>query len=68
MIADANHREVPENLGFSGRSRMRENVEMVDRAGFEPAYGKPGQIYSLPDARRKPPFMAIMYGLCIVHL
>ena len=28
---------------------------MVDRAGFEPAYGKPGQIYSLLPLTTRPP-------------
>ncbi len=40
---------------------------LVDRAGFEPAYGKPGQIYSLLKARRKPPFLSCVYGLCTAH-
>ena len=30
-------------------------TEMVDRAGFEPAYGKPGQIYSLLPLTTRPP-------------
>ena len=28
---------------------------VVDRAGFEPAYGKPGQIYSLLPLTTRPP-------------
>ena len=28
---------------------------MVERAGFEPAYGKPGQIYSLLPLTTRPP-------------
>ena len=35
---------LPETLG-----------SMVDRAGFEPAYGKPGQIYSLLPLTTRPP-------------
>jgi hypothetical protein len=29
---------------------------LVERAGFEPAYGKPGQIYSMQLIRGNPPF------------
>ena len=32
---------------------------MVERAGFEPAYGNPGQIYSLLPLTTRPPLQAV---------
>src|SRR3546814_5625090 len=35
---------------------------VVDRAGFEPAYGKPGQIYSLLPLTTRPPVHGVRVG------
>ncbi len=36
--------------------------QLVDRAGFEPAYGKPGQIYSLLPLTTRPPVHRAQFG------
>ena len=41
-------------FGFAIRSET-----VVERAGFEPAYGKPGQIYSLLPLTTRPPLQAV---------
>ena len=37
------------------REDVHDRGSMVERAGFEPAYGKPGQIYSLLPLTTRPP-------------
>src|SRR3546814_13542022 len=41
---------------------MRSDWRVVDRAGFEPAYGKPGQIYSLLPLTTRPPVHGVRVG------
>src|SRR3546814_20071078 len=41
---------------------MPSDWRVVDRAGFEPAYGKPGQIYSLLPLTTRPPVHGVRVG------
>src|SRR3954468_933131 len=45
-----------------GTAWRRLGQALVDRAGFEPAYGKPGQIYSLLPLTTRPPVQRRPYG------
>ena len=45
-------RSTPGTSSIRGTSSKK---KLVDRAGFEPAYGKPGQIYSLLPLTTRPP-------------
>ena len=45
-------------IGFECHAGILQAM-MVDRAGFEPAYGKPGQIYSLLPLTTRPPVQVL---------
>ena len=41
--------------GIFAAARIRARAKLVERTGFEPVYGKPGQIYSLLPLTTRPP-------------
>ena len=51
------------NQNGSNTHQIGVNTTMVERAGFEPAYGKPGQIYSLLPLTTRPPLQVVRPAL-----